>query len=532
MAYRAVTLDNFGGLDLRSDPEDATPVRAIDMLNVDLEKSGRVKSRPGTTKITSKSTTTTWNSLITWVGGGTTNPQVLTIRPSTGVVEATNASTGAAVASTTVSGADLPARITCSTMFGPPTSTTGILYFNADGGDYLYKYDGTSFSGVVAVSGAAKHMAVQLPENRLVLANTGTATYASRVVFSAPQDPETFDLVNDYIDLMPGDGEEIVGLANWGNYLFAFKQSTFFRFYGNQTDADGGTIFAYDFQKHNLQTPAASNKICVAGREGVYFICKDGIYLTTGGPPRKVSAPLDPLFRGVDETGFFASRTASAAIGGGLYPTLGLYYADGKLFLIPGNDSTLFVYDPQINQWTYWEILNSAGMTIYGCTPVLLAGAAREVPAFLMVNAGPSTFESVISRLDPTMVNDERHSSQVGITTTYRTNFMDLGEPGSMKRVRDILVDGFMSTEQINLSVDNAFDYAGLSAYSTNTVTTDPTGSPSAGTWPNYRIGQARVRIANRGTSFSFRITGNQFVLSRAVLHTDAPRPAGVRVQT
>jgi hypothetical protein len=149
-----------------------------------------------------------------------------------------------------------------------------------------------------------------------------------------------------------------------------------------------------------------------------------------------------------------------------------------------------------------------------------------------MVNAGPSTFESVISRLDPTMVNDERHSSQVGITTTYRTNFMDLGEPGSMKRVREILVDGFMSTEQINLSVDNAFDYGGLSAYSTNTVTTDPTGSPSAGTWPNYRIGQARVRIANRGTSFSFRITGNQYVLSRAVLHTDAPRPAGVRVQT
>lgn len=528
--YQAISLENFGGLDLRTDPEDSNPIRAIDILNVDLEKNGRIKSRAGSTKITSKSTTTTWNSLYTFVRGGLNDPYLLTIVPSTAVASIINANTGAAVASSAVAGASLPARITCATMFGVPTATA-VMYFNCDNGTNLMKYDGATISAVGTVSGGAKHMAVQLPDNRLVLANSGVATTASRVVFSGANTPETFALSDDYVDLFPGDGEEIVGLANWGNYLFAFKQSTFFRFYGNTTDSTGGTIFTYDFVKHNLQTPAASNKICVAGREGVYFLAKDGVYLTTGGPPRKVSAPLDPLFRGADETGYFASRSSTTAIGGGLYPTTGLYYVGGRLFLIPGNDSTMFVYDPQLNQWSYWELLNGRGMTIYGVSPILLAGAAREVPAFLMVNAGPTTFESVISRLDYTVPNDEAHSLQVAVTSTYRTNFMDLGEPQSMKRVREMLVDGSLSLAQIYLSVDNAVSYTGLTAFATNNVTTDPTGSPSA-SWPNYRIGQARVRIAQRGSNFSFRVSGIQAVVDRVTMHVDAPRPAGIRVQT
>jgi hypothetical protein len=526
--YRAVSIDRFGGLDVRRDPqEDQGGVRAIDMLNVDLDADGRIKSRSGSTKLTSKSATTTYNSLAAFPRPSTTNPQVLTVTPSTAVVSAFDAVTGSAIASHTPTGPSFPARIEAYTMIGVPTASA-VMYMTVSGGDYLIKYDGSAFTGVVAVSGGAQHMAVQLPDNRLVLGNSGVATTKSRVVFSAPNDPETFNLTDDYVDLFPGDGEQIVGMANFGNYLFVFKQSTFFRFYGNQTDPTGGTIFAYDFQKHNLATPAYSQKVCAAGREGVYFLAKDGVYLTSGGPPKKISAPLDPLFKGsgIDQPGYFTGTTSG--LGAGTFSQIGIYYVGGRLYMPTGNGSTLFVYDPSLDAWMFWEMLNSQGMTNYGIAPILAPGAVNEVPYFLHVNAGPTTFASVISYLDPAALNDQGHTLSVTPQTVYRTNFMDLGEPSSMKTIRELLFDGSMSACQVDLSVDNALAPAGTASGS---VTTDPTGSPSQ-SWPSYAIGQGRLREAARGSNFSLKVTGSAWVIDRAVLHQRNQRPAGPRNQT
>ncbi len=62
--YQTLTLENFGGLDLRRDPQDASPIRAVDMLNVDLFEDGRIRRRPGITKIAFQSSEAAISSVL------------------------------------------------------------------------------------------------------------------------------------------------------------------------------------------------------------------------------------------------------------------------------------------------------------------------------------------------------------------------------------------------------------------------------------------------------------------------------------
>lgn len=521
MPYRVVEISNFGGLDCRRDPQDAAPIRAIDMADVDIEH-GRVRSRPGTTRLISQSTTTSWQSLVTYVRSSTSQPYLITIVPTTAQLRAYNASTGALIATYTVPGASLPASINDAVMLGSPT-TTNIMYLAVSSASAnLTKFDGTTFTAVAGV-GSGTHLAVQSPDNRTAMA-WGVAAYPSRVSFSNASNPDVWG-ADDYVDLSPGDGEEIVGLENFREFLIAFKQSAFYVFYGNSTDATGGTVFNYRPVRHNLATPAYAGKVTVAGREGVYFLAKDGIYVTDGGYPRKVSGALDPLFTGSDNAGYF---TAVEEIGGGTFPNLDMEYVGGRLYLRIG-DSKLFVYDPQQDLWLFWELLSGGSMSIQGITPVLLAGGDREVPYFLSVGGTTPNIRSVISYLDPAnSLGDEDNGSLFrGFNGSYRTNFMDLGEPGTEKVVREILVDGYLSGKHIGFRMND--EQGGLLA-NFQTVTTAPT----AGTWPDYRVGRGRARRAYRARNFSFSVgatfasTNAPWALHRVLLHLRGQRSPGV----
>lgn len=535
--YQVVELSDFGGLDLRRDPQDASPIRAIDMLNVELENDGRIRSRAGTSKSRSRSSTTSsrlqWTSFAVFVPGGTADPQVITVSDNGGSMIAWAADgSGSGVAELNPSWwATAPSdtiRINASVMIGDPDDTP-LLYINltASGtGSKLIKYDGTNFTET-AISGGAKHMAVQYPDNRLVLANSGIVDTQSRVVFSAPNDPETFDLANNYVDLLPGDGEQIVGLANFREFLFAFKESKFFRFYGNSVDDQGGTVFNYQTVYHNLATPAYAIRVCASGREGVYFLAKDGIYLTDGGYPRKVSAALDPLFRGADDAGYF---TGASSIGGSS-DDLALYYVDGRLYLTLG-DNTMFVFDPSNDAWMYWGLLDGRSATIRAIAPVLLAGGDREVPYFLTTRTSGSSTESCISYLDPTSIYDQEHSVSVTLGSYYRTNFLDLGTPGAEKVVRQIELEGYLSGKTVGLYGSNGDTSTGLGASGSVTTTALNAATP---TWPAYEVGQGRLRKASRARNFSLGVgldtdTGStSWVLHRAMLHLRGQRPAGIK---
>lgn len=527
--FQAIEIGRFGGLDLRSDPEEGTPgnVHAINCQDIAFDRDGRIRQRPGTSKLTSTATGVAWDNLLTFRQTGIGVPHVITVDTVSGQLTSFNSVTGAAVHSFTPTGPALPSTLFGGAMIGIPTATQ-VMYLTTDGADFLTKYDGTTFTNT-AIGGGAHHVAVQYPDNRLVLANSGVTTTNSRVVFSAANNPESFDLANDYVDLLPGDGEQIVGMANYRNDLFVFKQSAFWRFFGNSTDATGGTVFNNQMTRHNLNTPGRyAGRVTAAGEEGVYFLGADGVYLTTGGTPTKISAPLDPIFELAGKAEYFAAFSA------GQPGTPELFYAGGQLYLNWWNATPLagggqvFVFDPSTNQWSFNLMYAGRGTQIRGISSVVRTSTLKDTPYFCATTGyGTGTTRTLIGYQDSTSIYDVDHSVSVQLVPTYRTNFMDLGEPASMKRVREVMLEGSLSAASIGMSTDNQ-----ILVGATGTATTTIYGSGSSPVWPDVNIGQARWRRAMRGSNFSLNITGTSMLVNRAVLHADAPRPAGVRLLT
>jgi hypothetical protein len=505
--YQAVAIENFGGLDLRSDPQDQNPVRAIDLRDVELDQAGRVRMRGGLTKIFSSSGTTPFTRLEPFRAATGANPQVVTIDITNGRLYAYDATSGAAVTNFLPTTPTVPGELFGAVMIGVPTASQ-VMYLTVDGGDFLVKYDGSTFSNT-AIGGGAHHIAVQYPDNRLVLANSGVATTKSRVVFSAANNPESFDLANDFIDLLPGDGEDIIGMANFRNDLFVFKQSAFWRFYGNSTDSVGGTVFNNTMTRHNLNTPYRyAGRIVTSGDEGVYFLAQDGIYVTTGGQPQKISQAIDPMFQTYGRSGYFVSYEGGAQI----LPEL--HYVAGRLYVnwwntAPGATSSgqVFVYDPKLNTWTYWTTYAGRGSQIRGIASIATSSSSDAVPYFLSrTGATTGTTRSVIGYLD------------------------NAGEPGSMKRVREVLIEGYGQNIQVSISQNNRIGAQATMDFVTPAVY----GTTTSPVWPNVEIGQGRMRKSIRGQNFTLAIAGSPggVMLSRAVLHVDAPRPAGMRLLT
>jgi len=528
--YQPVALEDFGGLDLRRDPQDANPVRAVSMKDIDLVQPGRLKVRPGTTKIYSQTTTT--GDWFRWMepfrASGLSAPQIVVQNVTTGRLYSYNALTGAAIANYLPAGTTTPGYLYSSVMIGTPTGSN-VMYLNVQGAGHPVKYDGTTFS-VISGIGETRFLAAQYPDNRMVLANYPASPYNSRVFFSQPNDPETVN-GDDYVDLLPGDGEQIIGMANFRNDLFVFKQNSFWRFYGNSTDATGGAIFNSVQTRHGLGTPYRSyGKMVTAGNEGVYFLGADGVYLTTGGAPQKISQALDPLFNNDGTDALFSAYFGANTV----LPEL--YYVGGRLYLswhetvnTTSMPAQVFVYDPTIQQWMYWRMLDGRVANLYGIVGIKRSNLTEEVPHFLFTTTSGSTVNSVLSYLDPTQIYDQDHATNVSLNGNYRTNFFDLGEQGSMKRARETLFEGSMNATTVQLSVDNSTDAANAA---TGTVTTQVVSGSDTSTWPDYRIGQGRLRKAIRGSNVSVFITGTQWHLNRVIFHVDAPRPAGIRKLT
>jgi hypothetical protein len=199
-----------------------------------------------------------------------------------------------------------------------------------------------------------------------------------------------------------------------------------------------------------------------------------------------------------------------------------------------GRTARTFVYDPELDAWMFWALLNQRSSNITSIVPVnkYTNGYAQETPFFLMRTSPSGTVRSIISYLDPTYIHDEDHSSLlVSMVASYRTSFLDLGDPGAMKTIRETLVDGYFSSASMNVYSNNARSVGSASV--TSTLSTIATGTGGALSWPNYALGQTRLREAIRGQNFSFEVSGSGgWSLHRLVPHLKSARPAGPRLVT
>jgi hypothetical protein len=287
----------------------------------------------------------------------------------------------------------------CATRFGTPSASYS--YCRADlATAAVVRFDGTVFTeptcSVDGTTGKAmpkgKVMA-SWPDggNRLIVANTGStggpgaaASSASHVWFSGPGNAESYESTA-YVQLSPGDGEEITAIAVFNSQVFVFKETKFFVFYGVSVDEEGRPVFAFREvslgEGGRMKRPVvealaeSSDQLACVGPEGVYFCTSAGVYVTTGSTPTKISQALRPL----EEISPFDGPMAEFLNGETevfRWPATGIACLGTRL--VVRRYEFMFVLDLPTGEWTCWK-MTAVSMAIW--TGLTGGGAETEGPA-------------------------------------------------------------------------------------------------------------------------------------------------------
>jgi hypothetical protein len=354
MSLRPVPIPSFGGgLNLTPKVDLLDPSECVDCLNVTYTETGAVKQRDGTANFTSSPLTNSVDSLEPFYK---TDGTARLIAGCGTRVEVLNTS-GGVVASGSLTGMT-SGKTWDFARYGSPNNER---VYAGNGNDTIRRWDETGFWSAPANTPKAGALCVQGSDNRLVAAKFDTTTGGptggagtsspSHIYFSDAGDPETWT-ANNFVQLTPSDGEKVQAVVAWREFVFAFKETKFAVFSGNSLDASGNPIFNY----HMVESGEglASPRAYAVAPEGIYFMSRNGVYLTNGREPKLVSPQLDPVWLG-GSSGFYHGGELSHSV----ITNCAATYHQHRLYLgltTSGstNDKTL-VYDPRLNWWSLYD---------------------------------------------------------------------------------------------------------------------------------------------------------------------------------
>lgn len=438
MPYRSVPFPSFGaGLNLRDKTDVIKEDQAIDCLNVVFTERGAVQQRSG---------------YVAFTAGVPLTNRVASLAPYYRTGAATQilagcdtrlegvSNTGTVVASAT----GLTAGQTWNfARFGQPNSEYA---YAGNGSDTIRRWDGTVWTAPAGMpSGGA--LCVQPWDNRLISTSyNGTtggpgggagSSSPSHVYWSNAGAPETWTATNT-LQLTPGDGEKILGCVAFRELVFVFKESKFFVFYATDTDATGNPVFRY--RTVNTNQGLASKRAIAVGRDGVYFISREGVYRTVGGEPQLVSDLIAPIFKGGASVYFESDVLNHAQI-----TQCAMAFHDEKIYLAyPSGSSTtsdrVLVFDPRYNWWSLWGFNVSVS-----CLTSFRASDQAE----LFMGAGTGGNEILRQTAGSTSDNG------VAITSRWRSGWFDYGVPEN-KTIREAKVWGTGEVDLYVISQDFA----------------------------------------------------------------------------
>lgn len=369
---RPVAFNRFGGLRLDLPLDEVGPEQAILARDVDWDSSpGVLRPRDGFQKLKSAEATGTYQGLFAHSDSVLLATKVVSEASKKLVALGFDGVETGEIAWTATAGKPTFAR------FGTPSASYTYARAGYVAAHAPVRYDGAVFTTPTAtVDGVAGKVMprgtfmLAWPEggNRLIAANTAAtggpnaaASSVSHVWFSDPGNAESWHTVApeaNYVQLSPGDGEEITGMCAWNGQIFVFKATKFYVFYGVSTDNEGAPVFNFRTVElgkgTRISRPAretlaeTSDQICCATDVGVFLCCSDGIYVTTGGQPEKISQALKPLEEGSQFTGpmatFLSGETESFR-----WPAAGIC-SIGRRIYVKGYEYML-VYDLDVASW-------------------------------------------------------------------------------------------------------------------------------------------------------------------------------------
>jgi hypothetical protein len=467
-------IDQFGGLNLAADPTELGTGGATDLQNVDFDRPGQLRTRDGVTTaatitatkaggMAAFETSTLSQAVVGYDSGGTHTYDARTV--ATGASVATAAPAASAVS---------------AARFG---DTTHDRLYIANGVDTMWRWDGAAFTQPAGMP-VAKFATVKPDTSRLVGANLSTNT--SRIMFSDPGAPETWPAVN-WVDLTPGDGSGINGLAAWRELLFAFKRDRFFVFGVEGTLSDGTPVF-YNRPVDRYGTALPP----VSGDEGVYFCDGRTIWVTTGGVPTRISYPIERFL--LSETTLGGSTVGTAA------PVLG--YADGRLYVTcstaTGSLGRLtLVYDPKVNAWMMFTYQTG---TLGNGYVIALHRAASAPPTTYCFDGGGGVNPKLFSLVPGATADDA-----TAIPWSYTTGYSSAGGYFRQRIVSSGVRKKHFKTDILGTAT-NAVTHQVLALNARANDVADTGGTVTLGSSATARGSRRR---GARGTHFAQKLSGS-----------------------
>jgi hypothetical protein len=484
---RPINLIDFtGGLNLRGDAFELSPVESPDMMNVDLDARGGFVSRKGWTAWNTSDIDSTWNPRTLFVHELSDGTDRVYLANNSKIRRSSDGVTWTLLNSSTDIVADAAPH---AADFAP-------------WGDMLYIACGRSNQAVevntsltvtrmtqaeaATFTAYASPSSNTMPQCDFMAAHTGFmfaasieedgTHYKSRVRWSHPNNPEAW-AANDYIDILESGGP-ITGLVPMRDHLLIFKQSSVWALFGYDSDS-------WQLVNVSREVGAIHRQAIARTEQAVFFYSHPhGVYVVSNGEsPREVSAQLRPALQGSD----FAEAYTD-------YIWLG-WCAQKLWFSCPyfteasaTNARTVFVFDPSVGEgaWVAYRAADEQGIG-----PFAQGGFGGEgIPEAM---AAHRTQQSVLLLEDNDLPTDDidTNGSPQNFESYYVTPWVDGGFPTLKKSWRrpDLVVKE--RTLGYDLQVDVYRDYDEANVVRDKIIVVDAGGTGA--TWGNFTWGDGTL---------------------------------------
>jgi hypothetical protein len=360
--YEERTVEQFGGLNVVSDPQEVGWSGSTDLLNVDLSQPGRVRARDGYAVFSTSATSAAIQYAVPMVdafAGSRFAALGLTYLSSvdlaTGVVTGPAGSYGTAVT-----------NITRPTLYSFDTLGPWVVWASDHGttGEFAKRSDvNTAALAVGALLGKPMYVCA-VPtrgagglSSRLAQAGyfaaadtpSGANGGPSTVFFSDAGFSALAYTSTNWIKLDPGDGENFTGMVAFDGSLYLLKSTKAYQFYSESVQSDGGVVFNYRTITLPDPIPRMTSPTAwqptAAGPDGVYYAGTRGLWRVNSAGVTRVPTPIDAILAG----------TASSGLAIGTVGEIRMEWAGPRLYIQYALASTaqrLLVWDTTTNTWT------------------------------------------------------------------------------------------------------------------------------------------------------------------------------------